>query len=323
MQRSLTGRATRLAAAVPAAHGLVRGVCPVLEVPFTGEGEVDFAGFERVVHHVLGTGVTSVMFPGFASEVLKLTDAERAELTGVLLSHTRDSPAAAVVSIPDHSTEVAVRRAVDAASAGADVVSILPPYQLSPTPAAVRGHLEAVLAAVAPTPVMVQFAPAQTGSTLTAEDLGWLADRHSNLRFVKVESTPPGAMISALQSQAPGLKTLVGYAGLQLVDAWRRGAAGVQPGCSFTELYVRIWQLLECGQEAAGERLHRRMLPYLSYWMQGVEIIVAAEKLISVRRGLVADPYCRSPRHSLDSAEVSMVDQFLHEFAEHLPDVQR
>jgi 4-hydroxy-tetrahydrodipicolinate synthase len=130
-------------------------------------------------------------------------------------------------------------------------------------------------------------------------------------------------MITALRSQAPDLRTLVGYAGLQMVDAWRRGAIGVQPGCSFIELYVRIWDLLDRGEEAAGERLHRRMLPYLSYWMQGVEIIVAAEKLISARRGLVDDPYCRSPRHTLDSAEVEMVDRFLDEFSELLPEVQR
>jgi 4-hydroxy-tetrahydrodipicolinate synthase len=295
----------------------------VLEVPFSGDGKVDFGGFERVVHHALGTGVTAVMFPGFASEVLKLTDAERAELTGVLLDQTADRDVAAIVSIPDHSAEVAVSRAASVVAAGADVINVLPPYQLSPGPAAVRGHLEAILAAVAPTPVMVQFAPAQTGSTLTAEDLSRLSERHANLRFVKVESTPPGAMVTALRGQAPGLSSLVGHAGVQLVDAWRRGAAGVQPGCSFIELYVRIWDLLDSGEEAEGERLHRRMLPYLSYWMQGVEIIVAAEKLISVRRGLIDDPYCRSPRHTLDSNEVEMVERFLDTFSELLPEVQR
>jgi dihydrodipicolinate synthase/N-acetylneuraminate lyase len=303
---------------------LVRGACPVLEVPFTSSGEVDVPGFERVARHVLGTGVTSLMFPGFASEVLKLTDSERTELTQVLLSATRDNDqVASVVSIPDHSTEVATRRAVQAVTEGADVVNILPPYQLSPTPRAVLGHLETLLDAVAPTPVMVQFAPAQTGSTLTAMDLASLGERHVNLRLVKVESIPPGSMISALRTHAPALRTLVGYAGLQLVDAWRRGAVGVQPGCSFTELYVRVWQLLDNGEEAAGERLHRRMLPYLSYWMQGVELIVAVEKLVSLRRGLVDDAYCRSPRHHLDAGEVTMVDRFLDEFGELLPEVQK
>jgi 4-hydroxy-tetrahydrodipicolinate synthase len=300
----------------------VRGACPVLEVPFTAPGEVDLHGFARVVRHVLGTGATAVMFPGFASEVLKLTDAERNQLTGVLLEQTSERDVAAIVSIPDHSTEVAVRNASSAVAAGADVINVLPPHQLSPGSAAVREHLEAVLAAVAPTPVMVQFAPAQTGSTLTAEDLARLRERHANLQFVKVESAPSGEMISALRSAAPGLGALVGSAGLHMVDAWRRGAVGVQPGCSFIEIYLRAWDLLESGEEAAAERLHRRMTPYLSYWMQGVEIIVAAEKLISARRGLVDQPYCRSPRHTLDSFEVAMVDQFLVEFADLLPKVQ-
>lgn len=314
---------SRDAGATHATDRLVRGACPVLEVPFTRRGDVDVGSFVRVVRHVLGTGVTSVMFPGFASEVLKLTDAERAELTGVLLGLTREHDVAAIVSIPDHSKEVAVRVATRAVAAGADVVNLLPPYQLSPGPAAVRGHLEAVLSAVAPTPVMVQFAPVQTGSTLTAEGLARLGERHDNLRFVKVESTPPGAMITALRSLAPSLKTLVGYAGLHLVDAWRRGAVGVQPGCSFVELYVRVWDLLDSGEVDAAERLHRQMVPYLSYWMQGVEIIVAAEKLISTRRGLVDDPYCRGPRHSLDSGEVEMVHRFVDEFSELLPEVRR
>jgi hypothetical protein len=50
---------------------------------------------------------------------------------------------------------------------------------------------------------------------------------------------------------------------------------------------------------------------------------VAAEKLISARRGLVDHSYCRSPRHTLDSTEVEMVDRFLDEFSELLPAVQR
>jgi dihydrodipicolinate synthase/N-acetylneuraminate lyase len=293
----------------------------VLEVPFSPDGEVDVEGFERVVDHVLSTGVTAVMFPGFASEVLKLSDAERAVLTRALLGQTTGRPLTAVISIPDHSTELAVKRAAWAVDAGADALNVLPPYQLSPAPAEIRRHIEAVLRTASPTPVIIQLAPAQTGSAVTAEDVAGLSERHPNLKFVKVESTPPGAMITALASLAPTLGSLVGYAGLQLVDAWRRGAVGVQPGCSFTELYVRVWDLLERGEETAAEQLHRRMVPYLSYWMQGVEIIVAAEKLISARRGLVADPYCRSPRHTLDSVESAMVDRFLLEFAELLPTV--
>jgi 4-hydroxy-tetrahydrodipicolinate synthase len=61
------------------------------------------------------------------------------------------------------------------------------------------------------------------------------------------------------------------------------------------------------------------MLPYLSYWMQGVELIIAAEKLISQRRGIIASAHCRAPAHALDTEEVRMVERFLDEFADLLP----
>jgi 4-hydroxy-tetrahydrodipicolinate synthase len=171
---------------------------------------------------------------------------------------------------------------------------------------------------VAPTPVVLQYAPAQTGTSLDAEVIASIASAHPNLVAVKVESTPPGALIAALAMAEPSLPSLVGYAGLQLPDALRRGAVGVQPGCSFTELYVLFWRLWMGGDEQAALALHRRMLPFLSYWMQSVELIVAAEKLISLRRGLTRTARCRAPAHALDDDEITFVDAFLQEFATEL-----
>src|SRR5690606_28020859 len=101
--------------------------------PFLPDGRVDEDSFVRTVRHVLGTGVTSVMFPGFASEFHKLADAERDQLTALLLAETagRDD-VATIVSVPDHATHLAVTRAVAAVEAGADVVNLLPPHFLNP-----------------------------------------------------------------------------------------------------------------------------------------------------------------------------------------------
>lgn len=302
---------------------LVRGVSPVLEVPFTEAGEVDYAGFERVVAYVLDAGVTSVMFPGFASEFHKLSEDERGQLTTILLEHTRhNADVAAVMAVQDHATKLAVERASRLVEAGADLINLLPPHFLGPAPAAVNAHVRAVLEAVAPTPVVLQYAPNQTGTSLDAAAIAAIARSHPNLRLVKVESTPPGALIAALGAQDPALPAVVGYAGVQLPDAVRRGAVGVQPGCSFTELYVEIWNNLESGSSSVAYELHRRLLPYISYWMLHNELIVAAEKLISVRRGLFASPHCRAPAHELDSEEVTMIDRFLAEFADQLPSLR-
>lgn len=293
----------------------VSGVCPVLEVPFHQDGRLDPDGFASVVERVLEAGAGSVMFPGFASEFHKLDDAECELLTGVLLERTRARPdVTAIVSVPDHATRVAVARARRAAEQGADALNLLPPHFLGPSREAVLAHLRAVLEAVAPLPVVVQYAPAQTGTALDAHTLHALAAEHPNLACVKVESAPPGKLVTALAEGARPLPALVGHAGVQLPDALRRGAAGVQPGCSFTELYVQLWRSWESGDHAAALELHTRMLPYLSYWMQGVELIIAAEKEISVRRGWFGSAHCRAPGHRLDEQELRMIDRFCAEF---------
>ena len=302
----------------------VRGVCPVVEVPFHEDESLDLDGFGTVIDRLLGSGVNAMMFPGFASEVHKLADAERVELREMLLRRTRTRPdITGVVSLPDHATVHAVRAATEAARGGADVLNVLPPHQLAPARSAILDHLAAVLRAVAPLPVIVQYAPAQTGTALDPATLRRLAARHPNLAAVKVESTPPGAFISALAASGDDdgrpLPALVGYGGLQMIDAMRRGAAGVQPGCSFPELYLAIWRDWHAGRRQEAIRLHTRMLPYLSYWMQSVELIVAAEKDISRRRGWIATDRCRAPGHDLDAEEHAMIDRFLTEFTELLP----
>ncbi|GAA3513553.1 dihydrodipicolinate synthase family protein [Actinocatenispora rupis] len=301
---------------------LIRGVSPVLEVPFHDDGSLDEPGFARVVDHVLGCGVSSVMFPGYASEFLKLTSDERDRLNTVLLDRTRSrDDVAAVVAVQDHATRLAADHARRLVDAGADAVNLLPPYQLGPSVRDIHEHVETVAAAVPETPIVVQYAPEQTGTALDAASIAAIAAERPNVRMVKVESTPPGPFIADLARQDPVLPAMVGYAGVQLPDALRRGAVGVQPGCSFTELYVDVWELYAAGDEKAAFDLHRQFLPYISYWMLGSELIVAAEKLISQRRGLFRSAYCRAPAHRLDAEEVAMVDRFLAEFADRLPDL--
>jgi len=114
------------------------------------------------------------------------------------------------------------------------------------------------------------------------------------------------------------LNALVGYAGVQMPDALERGAVGVQPGCSFTEIYVELYRLFERGQRADMLKLHTQLLPYISYWMQGVELIVKAEKMILQKRGIIATDYCRGISYQMDQLECERIEIFCQEFAGYL-----
>jgi 4-hydroxy-tetrahydrodipicolinate synthase len=258
------------------------------------------------------------MLFGFASEFYKLRDDERAKLRRTFLRETsRRDDVAAIVSITDHATEVAVRSAIEAVEDGASALNILPPHLLGPSRRAILDHLAAILEAVE-VPVMIQYAPALTGTNLDAQSLRGLAAAHPNFRMVKVESTPPGTLIADLAAGDPPLPALVGYAGVQLPDALRRGVMGVQPGCSFTEVYLKVWRSWESGDHDQALDVHRRLLPYISYWMQNVELIVQAEKTILARRGIIANERCRAPGWTLDGVERAMIEHFLEEFADAL-----
>jgi len=297
----------------------VRGVCPVLETPFQPDGSLDLDSFHDLLSHVLAQGVTSVMFPAFASEFSKLSDAERDLMVRELLSRTnarRDVQA--VISVTNASTYTAIEAATAAIESGADAINLLPVFAVRPPPTAVTRHIRDVIAAVAPVPVIVQYAPELTGLQITADELCRIAGDHPNLRMVKVEAVPPGPVISQLANGPAPLPAVVGYAGIQMIDAYRRGAVGVQPGSSFVEIYQRTWEFLDSGSEAQARALHQRLLPYLTYWMTSVDLIVAAEKAISQRRGLISSDHCRRPSRVLDEHESSGVDAFLVDFAAEL-----
>ena len=297
-------------------RGSISGVIPVVEVPFVEDEQVDHAGFQEVVGRQIAAGVDGLMFPGFASEFHKLSARERRELTQSLLSSLAAVPGGpiAVVSVSDHATNVAVREAQWAVEAGASALNVLPPFLFGPSPAAVIAHLDAVLEAVAPTPVIIQHAPAQAGGHLGPRELAELAAKHPNLSAVKVESQPPGRLVSLLGEQQPRLESLVGYAGLHAIDALDRGAVGIQPGCSFSELYVELWRRWTGDDREGARELHAKMLPYLSAWMQHVELIVAVEKQISVERGWFTHATVRTPGWTLDDREHATIEAFLEEF---------
>lgn len=298
----------------------VRGVCPVLEVPFDDHGALDVEGFDNVVDRVLGCGVTCVMWPGFASEFYKLSDDERTVLRGRLLARVSGQPGTwAIISVARHATRLAVADAVAAADEGAHALNVLPPSFLSPSRDSVLEHLQAILLAVAPVPVIVQYAPGLAPTPVGSADLTCLAAQHPNLRMVKVDIPDAGTVVTELRHGRPSLPTMVGYGGITMIEAARGGAVGVQPGCSFVEVYQRIWRLLEDGHAEEAGDLHQRLLKYVTSWIQEIELIIQVEKSISKKRGWIASEHCRAPRRELDAADRASISRFLSEFAELLP----
>jgi dihydrodipicolinate synthase/N-acetylneuraminate lyase len=295
----------------------ISGVIPILPTPFDDQGEVDERDFARVVEASLADGVNGVAMFGLASEAYKLTDAERRRLS-VLLIEQVAGRVPVIISVTHHSLEVAVQESAWAEKSGADAIMVMPPYLMSPGEAAVRNHIAAIASAV-DLPVIIQYAPLQTGTTLSAETLTAIHRAHSNVTYVKIDQVPSGPMITSLQNcTRSSLRTIVGYMGLHLPNDVLRGVSGVMPTVSLGRAFVRLFQLLHAGADE-GRKLHQKLLPLLNFMMQSVEMLIAVEKQLLVRRGILRSARCRCPAWTIDSFHIAELEQHAADLAEWLP----
>ena len=293
------------------------GVIPVLPTPFTAEGEVDEEAFRNVINAAIADGASGLAMFGLASEYAKLSDAEKVGL-GKILTEQVAKRVPVIVAITHHSLEVARKEGVEAMRAGADALMIIPPFFMAPNAESIQNHI-ATIAAETAAPVIVQYAPIQTGTSLTAEACAALHEKHRNISYVKVDLIPSGPVIARLQTLSnKSLKSIVGYMGLHLPDDVARGAVALMPTVSVCRPFTEIFRLLQT-EPGAGRQLHERLLPLLNFMMQSVEMLVAIEKVILQRRGLLASAYCRGPRCTLDALHIAELDRLYSALGDLLP----
>jgi dihydrodipicolinate synthase/N-acetylneuraminate lyase len=140
--------------------------------------------------------------------------------------------------------------------------------------------------------------------------------RAPNVCYVKVESAPPGPLISSITEGSSGeIKCLIGHGGLQLVDGLRRGAVGVQPASGVADYYPHILRAFEGGDLERAHALHADLLPLVNLLMQAIEPLNRMEKIVLVKRGIIAHDYCRAASYEPDDLMLTELDRFIGRIA--------
>ena len=279
----------------------IKGICPIAPAVYNDCGEVDIADYMNCSEKLIGLGAQTLTLFGIAGEYYKMEPEEEHQLISATVKVCHGCGAGAIVSNTKHSTHSAIRRAKEIEDSGADCMMVLPPFFLKPAGAALFEHLDELCEAVK-MPLMIQYAPDQTGVAIPPDTLAKLAEKHSNLRYFKIECRPPGAYISALSRMLPSDRHIfVGNAGFQMIEGFKRGAHGVMPGPSMPDIYRKIWDALLKGDETEAQRIHDKLNSLLNHIRQNVEMIIYFEKRILKKRGLIKSDYCRKPAFVSDS----------------------
>ncbi len=258
----------------------IAGTYPMLYAFFDAAGALSRPAFSRQVGAALACGSAGVAVLGLGTEVSKLGRNERRQVVEWVIEEV-DGRAPVAVTIADGNVPDMIDSAKAARAAGASWLILQPPRPPISSPDLVRFF--GAIAESVDCPVAIQNAPEFLGIGLSPPDLLLLHERHPNVHAVKAEST---AVTVATLVEAIGgrMRVLNGRAGLELTDNLRAGVDGMIPGIETIDFQVGIEAAMRAGREEEADALYRRVLPTLSFVMQGLAHFLVYGKLIAALR---------------------------------------
>jgi 4-hydroxy-tetrahydrodipicolinate synthase len=282
-----------------------RGVFPIVNTTFRDDGALDLESQLQLVRFLLDAGAHGLGLFGNASEGYTLGADERRTLARAIVSEV-SGRVPVVVSTGHTGTDQAVALSREAEDLGADALMVLPPYFVKPDAEGLFHYFQAISDAVK-IPVMVQDAPLMTGVTTSVDLLARMHRELPRVRLVKVEAPPTPAKVSALRAKAEGLTIFGGLNGHFLIEELARGAAGTMPGSDLTDVFVRIQQRFERGDETGAREDFARHLPLIRYELQpGLGVSVMKTNLEAA--GIIASARVRHPTSTIDAVAVREVE---------------
>ena len=288
----------------------LRGCIPILCTPFLEDGAVDYESLERQVDWVINEGASGVATLALASEGYKLTEAERDEVSEVVVARVAGR-VPVVISADGAGTDVAVDRATKAERTGATAVMVLPPSFVKPTPASLRDYYQRVGRAVE-IPVIIQDAPQLTGVAMGPTLWADLAETVDTIRYVKAEGVPQGQTLTETIERSGGrLRVFCGWGGLSMIDALERGAVGSMPAAGFTRLFAQIQQVWEAGDRSSAEALFQSELPFVLWAMQSLDFSVRSCKTELAGLNVFRTRELRQPWNLLDAIAEDQLRRFI------------
>jgi 4-hydroxy-tetrahydrodipicolinate synthase len=168
--------------------------------PFDDNLQIDFPALDRIVDHLLSTGTTAIVVAGTTGESPTLENDEKK----VLLSHVikrAKGKAKIIMGTGSNSTTHSIEATRQAEDLGADAALVVAPYYNKPNQSGLLHHFISIAGATK-LPVMVYNIPGRTGVNVDVDTIVSLAQKSSNVRFLK-DSTGGPDQTAEIARRAP------------------------------------------------------------------------------------------------------------------------
>lgn len=305
-------------AGVRARWSALAGITPVIVTPFGAEEAIDPSALRAEIDFLRRHGAGSVAI-GLASEVTRLTDAERIRIVE-LVRDSLGTEGALVSSCIADSSRAAADLATRLTDAGADVLMVTPPRAPGVSDAAVVDYF-ARIAEASGAALIVQDAPQETGVPIDDKTILKLAADLSAVVAVKLES--PDALERMARLSGPlrerGAGMLGGSGGAAYLTEFGLGAVGTLPGPSLVDVFLEVDRRLRLGDRDAAQRLLERFDAHIGIARAGMTSFINAQKRLLAARGVDFPLALRAPSAQPDDDVLAAIDELCASLPAALP----
>lgn len=282
------------------------GIHAIAFALFDAQERLDRAAMKRQTEICLGLGVHGMAALGLATEVSKLSLAERRTVIDWVAEDVAGKvPLAFTMFGGSVAEQVEQVRAAEAAKA--DWVILQPPM-VGSFGAAEYIRFFGRIAEATSLPVAIQNAPAYMGRGLSSEDIRELVRQHPNICLIKGEG--PATDIQQLISVTEGrLPVMNGRGGLELADNLRAGCVGLLLAPDTIDYALRAYNRFLAGDAEGAEEAYREVLPAIVFIMQSIESLLCyGKRIFGARAGI--EIHDRSPAQRPSAFGLELVKRY-------------
>ena len=273
---------------------VIHGVLAIPPAVYHEDLTVDYEGITRCVKFCLECGVHGIVIPVYATEYWLLSTEERKRILEVCI-RTVGGKIPVIAGVSAAYVKEAVELTEHACGAGADGIIAAPPHVMKVRKDELFDYYRKIDEA-SDLPIIVQNLFPPLGTPMDYEFLRQLLEKLEHISYIKEETAQSKHLISAFhqyETEHPNgpLKGILGGNGSRsLVEEYDRGICGTMPSCQFADLVVKIWDLLEKGEEDRAYEVFSRCLP--AFIFSGT-YGVGCYKTILKERGVLNYDGCR------------------------------
>ena len=272
--------------------------------PFKRDGEIDWAGIEKLAAHLISTGHEGLVLNGTTGEAPTTSDEEKDEIIKVVRKVV-GSKINIVAGAGNNETSHSVEQAKRAAKAGADALLVVTPYYNKPPQAGIAAHFTA-MADATDLPIVMYDIPGRTGVEIESDTIVKLFEHP---RIVALKDAKGNVAATSWVIKRCGIPVYSGddILNLPLLSV---GAVGVISVCGHT-VGRELRELLDAwfaGNVSKALEIHQKLLPVYTgtFRTQGAILTKAALNLMGLPGGHTRLPLVDATPAQIEQLKVDL-----------------